>query len=156
MRFKFNYTDVQFNMSKWTKLLDKQLTEQLKICGQFWVEAAISKIPLWRGASRGTFLKLANKIGYQMSVAGPTVSKGIANSSGTIATWGGAYTLIYSTHLLHLVYNEYNNANAIGFHLKQPGPYNFQVDASQAFIDAAKMTQMPSFRPATKYIKRKV
>jgi hypothetical protein len=162
MRFSFDYTILDFNMTKWKRLLDKQLTAELKICGQFWIEAAIGRIPVWEGASRGTFLKLASKIGYNMSVSGPSVSKGVGQSSGSIAVFGGSYRLIYTTRLWHLVYNECNDGNAnkvaakVFYRLITPGPYNFQLAANKEFELAAKGVRMPTIRPALRYIKRKV
>jgi hypothetical protein len=79
---------------------------------------------------------------------GPTY--GAANSQGRLTAWGGAYMAEYSTTLWHLIYNEYNNANAnpeearIYSRLIQPGPYSFQEKANAAFLEATKFVKLPS------------
>jgi hypothetical protein len=157
MKFTFNYQEIIFSSARWGRIVAKQLEEDLKQGGQIWIEAAISKIPVWKGASRGTFIKLASKVGYSVATSGSTVSQGVARSTGSIAIFDGAFVLRYSTSLLHLIYNEYNNANATGFfHLNTPGPYDFQGTANEAFYRFAKHVRMPSPQVAFRYINRKV
>jgi hypothetical protein len=157
MHFTFEYKTLHFKPALWKKLIDTKLRAALVEGGTRWMNAAVSRIPVWSGASHGTFLKLAAKLGYALSVAstnagvmglGPTV--GNAQSTGKLTIYAGAYVLEYSTNLWHLCYNEYNDANAnkeearVYSHLKNPTPYHFQELAAAEFVAFAKTVRLPS------------
>lgn len=61
-----------------------------------FVEAFLARVPSYTGVSR------AQLDGIQISMTGFTVTFNVP----------------------HFLYNEHHNANAVGFHLRQPGPYN--------------------------------
>lgn len=110
-------------------------------------------IPVWSGASIGTFASLASEIGFHLDVApagsAPESRFGLGKAAGTgevIVGSGGQYSFSYSTDLRHLVFNEYNDANAVGFHLIRPGPYDFQgkgTDAVKKVFDAVLPPTIP-------------
>ncbi len=118
--------------------------------GVTWLETATSVIPVWSGASRGTFAKLANELGVRFPISpsktGPNrVRDGIDSSKGDVTTDTNSlrFSFTYETDLAHLVYNEQFDANSspdptLFSRLKQPGPYNFQElanNAAQSVID---------------------
>lgn len=155
MRFSFEYSTLHLSTSVWKKLLDQELRAALTQGGLIWLNAALSQIPIWSGASRGTFLKLAAKIGYSIGIGGGVPwlsgpSYGEAHSTANLTVFDGAYVLEYTTNLWHLVYNEYNDANAnpeagrLFARLKQPGPYNFQDIAGESFRAFAKSVRLPT------------
>ena len=92
-----------------------------------WLEAVLAEIPVWSGASRATFVKLAQQIGYNLPVAPAAVQcgprpvhqpdrphgMGEAQSDGSLTAnkETGEYTFTYSTTLPWLIWNEYHNAN---------------------------------------------
>lgn len=132
------------------KDLDTQLKLILKSGIQAWLTKALSIIPVYSGASRGTLQKLGDKIGYTITVF-PVVAidskgklrhienrsdEGRAASQAEIIQEFPNYGFFWSTSFdngKHLQYNEIANANLVGFHLKQPGPYNFIAQAEEAF-----------------------
>ncbi len=165
----FDYTLLKLDTEKYMQIVNKELIEDLKAGGALWLDKCLSIIPVWSGASHGTFLKIAAEIGRSVSVAtrssvpglmGP--SAGSAASSASMETSGGVYTITYTTSLWHLVYNEYNNANAdpkaarLFARLLQPGPYNFQVQGSEVFKSFAKQVRLPSPWKALTRVKKRV
>jgi len=154
MRFKFEYSTLHLSPIVWKRQLNKELRAALIEGGTLWMNAALTRIPVWSGASHGTFLKLAAKLGYQMSVGGAGFgggpSYGEAHSSAKLTVYAGAYILEYNTNLWHLIYNEYNDANAhpeagrLFAKLHRPGPYKFQDSAGEEFKQFAKTVRLPS------------
>jgi hypothetical protein len=157
MKMTCEFNLVKLNASAYKKDANKDLIEKLKNAVAFWIQTAISLIPVWSGASHGTFIKLAGKIGQTFSVSGGNGFPGMLGpaygsqqSQGRITTWGGAYIAEYSTTLWHLIYNEYNNANLnpregrVFSRLLHPGPYNFQAAANEAFRAHIQDIQMLS------------
>lgn len=158
MHFTFDYTTLHFKPALWKKLIDAKLRAALIEGGTLWMNAAVTKIPVWSGASHGTFLKLAAKLGYQLNVnartgmglmgLGPQV--GSNQSTGKLTVYAGAYVLEYSTTLWHLCYNEYHDGNAnkeearVYSRLKNPGPYHFQELAATEFRNFATTVRLPS------------
>jgi len=165
----FDYTLVSIDVAKYTKLMDNSLSEDLDKGGSNWLDAVVMAIPIWSGASHGTLLKLANKIGMTVSTSGHSSMPGMlgpaAGASASYATRidnKGLHTLEYGTSLWHLVYNEYNNANAnpsagrLFAQLKQPGPYGFQGQGGAAFAAFAQGVRLPSPLLALKLKNQKV
>lgn len=154
MRFTFEYTTLHLSTQVWKRLLDQELRDALTEGATLWLNAALSRIPVWSGASHGTFLKLAAKIGYVISIGGSVPWRtgpayGQSHSDAKLTIFDGAYVLEYSTDLWHLVYNEYNNANNnpdeahLFSRLRNPGPYNFQTLAGEAFRQFAQTVKLP-------------
>jgi hypothetical protein len=147
------------NTSVWKRLMDAKLKADLAEGVRLWIETSISEIPVWSGASRGTFLKLAAKVGYAVALGGGVPwlngpSYGQSKSAGRVTIFSGAYVAEYYTSLWHLVYNEYNNANdnpeagRLFARLHKPGPYNFQSTAAKAFLIFSRKVRLPSPRLA--------
>jgi hypothetical protein len=155
MRFTFDYQTLHLSSAVWKRILDQELRAALIEGGTIWMNAALSRIPVWSGASHGTFLKLAAKIGSSISIGGgvPWLSGstyGQSHSGANLIIYNGAYILEYSTDLWHLVYNEFSNANAnpvegrLFARLRNPGPYHFQELAAEEFRNFAKTVRLPS------------
>ncbi len=157
MKFTFNYKTIHLSVPSYTKLLDYELRDMVAHGAMVWINAATARIPVWSGASHGTFLKLAHEIGFSLMIAGGAsinglggVGYGYSESAGKIFGGNGAYYFEYSTSLWHLIYNEYNDANAnptagrLFARLRHPGPYDFQGAAADAFISLAKTVSLPS------------
>ncbi len=157
MKLKFEYTWIGFNIAKYKRIIDKHLAEDLTEGGREWLSAALAVIPVWSGASHGTFLKVANKLGISITVSSQTnlpgalgPGAGYSASAATLVVKDGLHTIEYSTSLWHLVYNEYKNANLdpgsgrLFAKLKQPGPYGFQEVGAVAFSSFAKTVKLPN------------
>jgi hypothetical protein len=157
MKMTCSFLLLKLNTGSYRKTLDAQLLQKLKDAVGAWIQASITVIPVWSGASHGTFLKLASRIGMTFSLtgggglpgmAGP--SYGDARSQGRLTNWNGAYMAEYSTTLWHLIYNEYNNANMnpedghLFARLITPGRYMFQDKANAAFLESIKGVTLPS------------
>jgi hypothetical protein len=157
MKMTCSFSLMKLNTGNYKKALDTEMLKKLKEAVGVWIQAAITVIPVWSGASHGTFLKLASKIGMTFSISGGGGFPGMtgpvygdAHSQGRLTNWGGAYIAEYSTTLWHLIYNEYNNANAnpeaghVYSRLIRPGPYMFQDKANAAFSAYIDNVRMPS------------
>jgi len=136
-----------------------------------WLEAVLAEIPVWSGASRATFVKLAQQIGYGLPVApaatatGERIDRtwmGVTQSDGRLTAdkETGEYTFTYSTTLPWLIWNEYHNANvepdpSLFYRLIDPGPYNFQVVGARAFLRFAETVGLPSVKPHVRAVRVK-
>ncbi len=157
MKMTCSYSLIKLNAGNYKKALTTEMTQKLKEAVSVWIQAAVTVIPVWSGAAHGTFLKLASKIGMSFSVSGGGGLPGMTgpvygdtHSQGRLTTWGGTFVAEYTTTLWHLIYNEYNNANAdpeaghLFARLIRPGPYMFQEKANTAFSEYIKDVRMPS------------
>ncbi len=147
--------------------LDKILSKDLERAAQTWLNATVMlAVPVWSGASRATFLKLARKVNHPLTITGIKKSAkggirkgkdgprlGFQKSKGEVSlgTQPGIYTFTYETSLFRLVFNEFNDANdnpvagRLFAQLRNPGPYNFQEIGRAAFEDYSKnAVELPS------------
>ena len=147
--------------------LDRILSRHLERGAQTWLNATVMlAVPVWSGASRATFLKLARKVNHPLTITGIKRSAkgnikrgndgprlGFQKSKGEVSLGArpGIYTFTYETSLFRLVFNEFNNANdnpvagRLFAQLKTPGPYNFQQIGKAAFEDYTKnAVELPS------------
>jgi hypothetical protein len=160
MKCTYSLRTPRFDFTGYKQTLDKYLTEQLAQGVVLWLSEVLDEIPTWSGASRATFMKLANTIGAPV-VVDPIVSSRI--NTGVIASRGefdhnigtGQYKFMYATTLPWLVWNEYNNANenpdpTLFGKLRKPGPYNFQIKGVRAFLQHARTVRLPSLKPYVK------
>ena len=123
---------------------------------------------MWSGASRATFVKIAQQIGYSLPLdRRPSMRRtafstsrmdrtamGQAQSDGKLTAdkTTGEYTFTYSTTLPWLIWNEYHNANvepdpSLFYRVIKEGPYNFQAVGARAFLRFADNVDLPSVRP---------
>lgn len=163
MKFSADFLKPRIDIEKYKKLLEKHMTAVLTEALAEWLMATVvAEVPLWSGASRATFVALANNIQFRLETGPPApgcwtgsrVDIGMASSTGDFKTeiGRGRYVFSYSTTLPWLVFNEYHNANAIlnpktgapYFHLRKPGPYHFQEKGKAAFVKYAATVRLPS------------
>ena len=158
-KFTARFKQVEINLSSWEKGLSDALTKGIKKAAIVWLNATVLLVvPIWSGASRATFLKLARAVSFPLTITGIQArssnnpwakgpSIGFQQSEGKLNTdrlKDGIATFTYETSLFHLVFNEYNNANEnpeagrLFARLKEPGPYNFQKIGQDAFEDYAR------------------
>lgn len=178
MKFTVRFQAPTINVKAWTTRMDSVLSKQIERAATVWLNATVLlAIPVWSGASRATFLKLAREVSFPLTITGIKASArgyisagkagprlGFQQSKGELnrGTQQGVYTFTYGTSLFHLVFNEYNDANAnpkagrLFARLHEPGPYNFQEIGKDAFEDYAKdAVELPSpWRKAVLKIKR--
>jgi len=136
-----------------------------------WLEAVLAEIPVWSGASRATFVKLAQQISHGLPVApaatatGERINRtgmGMAESDGRLTTdkETGEYTFTYSTTLPWLIWNEYHNANVepdptLFYRVIKEGPYNFQVVGARAFLRFVENVGLPAVKPHVRAVRVK-
>lgn len=164
VKFTGRLFQVEIDRSKWIKRLDAVLEKEIKKAATVWLNATVLLvIPVWSGASRATFLKLARSVGFPLTITGiqarstdnpralgPRV--GFQQSRGEVSrVENGRVSFTYHTSLFHLVFNEFNDANSnpvagrLFARLKEPGPYNFQEIGKDAFEDYARTAiELPS------------
>jgi hypothetical protein len=157
MRLSGIFEVPRVNLARYRELLQARLIETLKQAAVKYLQAtAMNKVPVWSGASRATFSKLAQEAEFELSIA-------IASGAPDRIAWGdsqgvglfetgtpGLVSFTYSTTLPHLIINEYNNANTFArptggfyFHLIHPGPYHFQEAGQQALREATAQIEFP-------------
>lgn len=159
MKFTYLYRCPRLNLSGYKKALDKYLLELLAQGLAAWLEAVVAEVPLWSGASRATFIKVARTIDYPVPVSGgpapfDRTGAGQAASTGELVVdiESGMYVFTYGTTLPWLIWNEYHNANfdpdsTLFAKLKKPGPYAFQAKGMAAFLHATGSIDLPSVAP---------
>lgn len=167
MKFTVRFQSPTIRVSAWSARLDTVMGEQIEKAATVWLNATVMlAIPVWSGASRATFLKLAREVSFPLTITGIKKSAagfiaagkagprlGFQQSRGEVSkgAQAGVYTFTYGTTLFHLVFNEFNDANAspeagkLFARLKEPGPYNFQEIGRDAFEDYSKdNVELPS------------
>lgn len=158
MRFKAIFSLPTYDLSKWNSLVQTEMSDALERGIIAWLTAATAPIPVWSGASQGTFLDLAARVNFVLAIRptalgsklGGSPQTGQSQSTGKLFgnNLKGEFFAEYSTRLDHLVFNEFANANAGGdpkvfSRLKNPGPYNFQVAGNQAYRRAVASARLP-------------
>ena len=153
---KFTGTMRSFRIDKqaYKDRLHEWLSNRVTHAAFLWLNAVLSEIPVWSGASHATFLHLARAVGYQLAVQPRVISRqsyGQSHGDGEVEAdpVKGQYTFRYSTTLPHLIYNEEFNANAtpdatLFYRLIKPGPYRFQQRGVKAFEEYAKTVRLPN------------
>jgi hypothetical protein len=158
MQFTGTFEAPRLNFQRYQNALEEELGHQLGQAIRLWLGAVTNIVPVWSGASHGTFLKLASEIGFDLT---PTpsgakvrnrVNLGFSNSEGQINTdefSKGVVTFTYATTLRHLIYNEFNNANVtpdpgLFSRLIHEGPYHFQEKGLAVFKKFAATVRLPS------------
>jgi hypothetical protein len=167
MKFKFRLQQAVIQYDQYLRRMDSILTKHLTRGAQTWLNATVLlAVPIWSGASRATFLKLARAVNHPLTITGIKKSskKGISSgkdgprlgfqkSKGEVSLGEreGLYTFTYETDLFRLVFNEYKNANEnkvagrVFNRLIEPGPYGFQQVGQAAFADYTKhAVELPS------------
>lgn len=149
MKLKATFKAPRINLTKYRKQLQTELGEALAEATFRWLSETADKIPVYSGASKATFIPLANEISLQLAIAPIVRSRiplGLAHGDGEIITdpVSGRFTFTYYTDLFYLVYNEYHNANLVGFHLRNPGPYRFQEAGRKAFEEFSETVRLPN------------
>jgi len=143
----------QINISGYRTATHELLLETITEAAKAWLQNANDIIPVWSGASRATFLDLANHVRFLWPIEPVAKSRtalgydlGDATFEANKAT--STYSFSYSTTLAHLIINEYHDATQWGFHLRHPGPYHFQEKGRQALRRIT--VSMPALAPFIK------
>jgi len=120
MKFSATFERAKIDMSSYMKALHFTLMEALSGAIYAYLDAVLSRIPVWSGAERATFLNLAKTISFSIPIA-PTAWDGKLNRiplgerCGTgrliIDAANGRYHFEYTNDLHYLTYNEYKDAN---------------------------------------------
>jgi hypothetical protein len=168
MKFTAQFSIPRIDVAAYQSALHAHMSDMIAHALMVWLEAVLAEIPVWSGASRATFVKLAQQIGYSLPVAPAAVSaahglftsridrtgRGEASSDGGVVTnqQTGEYSFTYSTTLPWLIWNEYHNANiepdpTLFYRLIKEGPYNFQAIGARAFLRFADRVDLPPVKP---------
>jgi hypothetical protein len=168
MKFTAKLAIPRIDVLGYRTTLDRHMSEAIAQALMTWLEAVMAEIPVWSGASRATFVKLAQQIGYGLPVGPAEVNAahglfssrinrtamGAAHGDGKLTAdkETGEYTFTYTTNLPWLIWNEYHNANVepdptLFYRLLDPGPYNFQIKGARAFLDFANNVSLLPVRP---------
>ena len=138
MRFEGELRLPGFDFAAAQKALDEECKQILVEGVTAWIEACEAVIPNWSGESRASLRAIGNLVGVPVAVypvggAPNRVAKGESEGSAKLQTAGFKYIFSWKSDVFHLAYNEFNNANVVGFHLINPGPYHSQEIAQKAF-----------------------
>ena len=168
MKFTAQLSMPRIDVAAYRAALDRHMSDVIAQAVLVWLEAVMAEIPVWSGASRATFVKLASAIGHSLPVAPAAVSAahglftsridrtgmGQATSDGGVTAdkQTGEYSFTYSTTLPWLVWNEYHNANVepdptLFYRVLKEGPYNFQAVGARAFLRFADKVDLLPVKP---------
>jgi len=146
----------RIDLKRYKKEWNRELKESNSNAALEWLLAAMSKVPVWSGASISTFKPLANEVGVPVfSGAKPGIRSrenlGVSRSDGSLTESSSElkYGFSYETSLRHLVHNNFFNANSIPdptlfSKLLNPGPYRFDIIARKAAMNQYKQIKMPN------------
>jgi len=104
-----------------------------------WVRTVVAILPSWSGQSRASLQPIAELVGVSVPTplaggAPDRIAEGRAKGFGDFEIKHGVYAFIWRSSVFYFAYNEANNANLVGFHLRVPGPYESQKQASHSFF----------------------
>lgn len=167
MKFTHSFRSPRIDVERYRTELDKRMREAVAQAVMEWLDAVLLEIPVWSGASRATFVKLAAQIGMGVPIAagnsGSLVNRldrrgeGVAQSTGTVEydKDRGRYAFVYGTTLPWLIWNEYHNANSdpdptLFYRVLKEGPYGFQAKGEEAFKRYAETVELPRVAPYVK------
>lgn len=159
MKFTATFVTPTLGLQRWKADLRQDMEDALERGVVAWLNAALAPIPVWSGASHGTFRELAARVNFVLAIS-PTANGarlGLGPAAGQAASTGrlfgnpnkGEYFAEYSTTLRHLVYNEFFDGNTdprVFSQLRHPTPYSFQIAANNAFRQVASSTRLPVIR----------
>jgi hypothetical protein len=119
--------------------LDEKLRKILIEGTVEWVRTVAAIIPNWSGQSRASLKPIADLVDVPIFVTtvpeAPNRQKeGEALGFGALIHEQGIYAFEWRSNVFYLAYNEANDANLVGFHLHNPGPYESQRQAQQSFF----------------------
>jgi len=168
MKFTARFSMPRIDVAAYRTALARHMSDMIAQAAMAWLEAVLAEIPVWSGASRATFVKLANAIGHSLPVAPAAVNAAhglfttridrtgmgqtVSDGKVTADKQTGEYSFTYSTTLPWLIWNEYHNANVepdstLFYRLIEPGPYNFQVVGARAFLRFADKVDLLPVKP---------
>jgi len=157
MKFTRTFALPAINIMAYRKELHRDMGEAIAQATMEWLDTVLREIPVWSGASRATFLKLAQEINYAIDITPPAINRtaqGVSQSSGEVVADinKGLYTFGYGTTLPWLIWNEYHNANiepdpTLFYRVWKEGPYMFQVKGTDAFQRFAEKVKLPAVAP---------
>jgi hypothetical protein len=124
------------------KELDRQCTEILIAGTVEWVRTVAAIVPNWSGMSRASLQPIADLVGVPVFASPVTgapnrVAEGRQSAlpqPRLVLGQNGQYFFEWHSAVFHFIYNENNNANLVGFHLRNPGPYHSMQQAEQSFF----------------------
>lgn len=140
MKMIFTTIELELDVNGAKKSLDKEFEEILMDAARAWVREVASIVPNWSGMSRASLQPIADLVDYPL-FAGPVpgapnrVSQGRAEGYAELRIKGGQFHFYWESSVFHYVFNENNNANNYGFHLRNPGPYHSVRRANKAFFE---------------------
>ncbi len=144
------FAELNFSSAAAERAITDEVERQVFRAWDAWVTEFIRIVPVWTGASVGTILPVAEKIGRSVSIAAPQgtapgnrSSEGAAASTATLVRRNGIVTIEYRTALMHLLVNNAIDARVFGFKLKKPGPYNLDKACANAFLEAIHEARLP-------------
>jgi len=176
MQFKAQFSIPRIDVAAYRNALDAHMKGLIAQGLMEWLEAVLAEIPVWSGASRATFVKLAQQISYNLPVGPAAVqaahglftsridrtAAGMSQSEGSLTAnkQTGEYTFTYSTTLPWLIWNEYHNANVepdptLFYRLLEPGPYQFQIIGARAFLRFADSVDLLPVKPYVRAVQVK-
>lgn len=138
MKFEGELNLPGFDLEAAKRALDAECKQILVEGITVWIEEVETIVPNWSGESRASLRAIGNLVGvpvaaYPVRGAPDRVAKGESEGYAKLETGGFKYLFSWKSDVFHLAYNESNNANAVGFHLINPGPYHSQRIAKAAF-----------------------
>lgn len=158
MKLTPDFKALKINLPRFRRALHEQLSEKLAESCRIWLTTVVKEstavgLPIWSAASIATFSPLASQVAYALALspvsdAPNRVSLGLANGIGLFEPGTqkpGLYTFTYQTTLSHLIINESYDATQWGLHLKNPGPYYFQLRGEHAFRSFASTLVLPGW-----------
>jgi hypothetical protein len=141
-RLTGNFNALKLDLEGLKRDLRHDLTDILINGTQAWVRKVADIVPNWSGMSRASLQPIASLVGVPI-FASPVdgapnrvaAGRELAVPAPRLAIDDrGQYYFEWHTQVFHFIYNEFNNANLVGFHLRNPGPYHSMAQAEREFF----------------------
>jgi len=156
MRIVGSFALLSFQIGAARKALNDELNDIMMQATRAWVRTVVSIVPTWSGASQASIQPIANLVGvpvFSTPVAGAPDRRDTSKGQAELSLEGPRKFFRWNTSVFHFIYNENNNANLVGFHLRNPGPYRSQRRAKTAFDTVVKKRLSRMRSRITRHIK---
>jgi hypothetical protein len=156
MRIVGTFALLSFDLGKARKALDDELNDIMLQATRAWVRTVVSIVPTWSGASQSSIEPIARLVGvpvFSSPVSGAPDRRDTSKGQADFDISGPKKFFRWNTSVFHFIYNENNNANLVGFHLRNPGPYHSQRKARTAFQSVVRQRLSRLRSRITRHIK---
>jgi hypothetical protein len=153
MRFRGTYRGIDFDLNKYTSVLDERMREHLEEGARLWIEATTGRVPLWSGMARASLLKISQLVSGRIALAPlkgkSRIPQGTRLGEAELTAKFPDYKIEIATRVEHYVIQEDRNVGK-----SKSAPWRSFSAGADAFIAYAGSIGLPPVVFRRKLIKK--